>query len=310
MDRMDEARHEPTVSVETGGGVDSAEALSHADVTPGQAVAEGRHQSENTEPSEKAAFNPFATTSSGNPFSIDEKKNYSSVPHPTASAGPKHRKDVLIQVQEFSGWPIPAERFIQLEQAFKQANLDRSIPTWVCQTSESIQILINATTGKPVKTPLEAGYQQVNYPFLSMAYRLMAYFGKMFLKCQVTDNMLMLANGAQLSLSASAWLDANGNPIQLYQVRGLPDGTWIKLAQQCSEERISLKNQKALRKLVEAKLAKQEEAGKIRESGITLKIGSSLPSISTSQSSHSSHRETKRSPQTQTSPANPPGAFE
>lgn len=313
---MDEENKEPAVSVQ-GGGVnpDKAEALSHSDSTPDQPPAEWREQPQTSKPSDKAAFNPFSSgvSASLNPFLAEDKKSYGSVPPPVASGNLKQRKDLSIQVQEFSGWPIPAERFIQLEQAFKQANLDRNTPTWVCQTPENIQVLLNAATGKPVKTPLEAGFQQVSYPFLSMAYRLMAYLSKIFLKCRVTDNMLVMANGAQVSLSAATWLDAYGNPAQLYEVRGLPDGTWLKLSQQCNEECIPLKNQKALRKMVEGKLAKQEEAGKVRESSAPLKLGSGLPGVSMSQTaalSHASQTKKTGGQETQALPIHSPGTLD
>lgn len=166
--------------------------------------------------------------------------------------------DILIHVHELAGQLVESHRFLQMEQAFQQGNLNRQTVAWVHQTKDGISVL-------PVKNPQQAGFQQVNHRWLSLLHRILAKTVAPLLGLELKGEALLFPNGACRPLAITSWKDSQGNTANLYQAVGLPNGTWLKITAVKSEDCVPFSAPKILRKVIEAKMTKLEQTGKLRE---------------------------------------------
>ncbi len=171
---------------------------------------------------------------------------------------PQKQIETHIQIQEFSGHFVQPQFFLQLDQAFRQAHIKPNTPTWVHQTSDQIHLL-------PHQNPLQSGFYQVSHPILGMILKNVAKMAAPLLGLNVHETGLELPNGRQIPFIPQAWKDSNGKTANLYQVIGLPNGTWLKLLAPNTEITLPLAESKPLQKIVEQKIQHLEQAGKTRE---------------------------------------------
>ncbi len=122
-----------------------------------------------------------------------------------------------------SGTLMDAHFYTQLETLYRTAEKSKHQVRWVIQQGEMLSLL-------STETPLKEGYQEAPRPWLTLFFRLLSHptLAKM-LQIKCSDSTLEFFNGKICPLEPTTWQDASGKNIQLYQVVGLPDGTWLKI---------------------------------------------------------------------------------
>jgi hypothetical protein len=212
--------------------------------------------------------NPFAAATSNNGI----RSSFTPFKTPADATPPP----VAIQIQELAGKLIAPQLFQPLELAFTRAGLKPESPTWVQHLPDTIAVI-------PQKNPQQAGFQQVGRPWLSMLLQQLAKWLAPVLGLKIKDQRLELPNGDSVGLDRSRWRDAHGRSANLYEAMKLPDGRWFKVYDVKDKQVIPFKEQKTLRQLLEGRIEKHEQEGRLRETAQP--IPSSKPLTSPLQTS-------------------------
>lgn len=192
-----------------------------------------------------------------NPF----KKAFATKPQPLALK-PKTSPKQQVLVESYTGELIAPELYAVLEQAYQQADKPHNTKLWLAQNAQGdIEPILT-------ETPQESGYKAYTMPLPSLSRKILGYSAQYILGWPIRNQALIFPNGGELPLNPLKWINADGKPVDVFQVIGLPDNTWLKIARINLEEHFDSNQAKQIRECVENHIAEVEAEGKIRQTVI------------------------------------------
>jgi hypothetical protein len=168
---------------------------------------------------------------------------------------PQSQPATELEVQQFCGVMVQPALHHSLRLAYQSAGLKPQSLSWALQNAETLEILNE-------KNPMKAGYQVVEHPLINLLMRTAAHLVSLLFGLKVTvDHHLEFPNGKKWPLTHRSWKDSDGRPARLYQVKALPDGTWMKVSAFQSD----MIERKGLFQNLTSRINKLELAGKARD---------------------------------------------